>query len=74
MRLYKGLFDHVLYLLQDSGQFFIYLGVAENTGQSILNIQVFFIKFLCLIPDKNLSVKEILYFFFTRNFNRNWTR
>lgn len=75
MRFYKGLFDHVLYLLQDSGQFFIYMGGDREHWTVNFEYPSLFVKFLCLIPDKNLSVKEtLLFFFFTRNSNRNWTR
>lgn len=70
MRFYKGLFDHVLHLLQDSGQFFIYMGGDREHWTVNFEYPSLFVKFLCLIPDKNLSVKETLLFFFHQKFQQ----
>lgn len=62
MRFYKGLFDHELHLLQDSGQFFIYMGGGREHWTVNFEYPSLFVKFPCL---KFECKGDIIGFFFS---------
>lgn len=63
MRFHKDLFVRASWLLQDGDHFFfIYMGWGREYWRVIFEYSSLLKKFLCLIPNKNLSCKGDIIF------------